>query len=103
MIFDVDVLVVSSYSSMSRTRRSDLIAGSFEAAKDEEVLEALRFVYNDIAPFRPSSARAEVVETALASGTSDVRNDEFGRGQYKSPTTCPPLKGRQTGGPARGT
>ncbi|CAJ1403110.1 unnamed protein product [Effrenium voratum] len=33
-------------------RLGKVLLGSFEAAKDEEVLEALRFVYNDIAPFR---------------------------------------------------
>ncbi|CAJ1435750.1 unnamed protein product, partial [Effrenium voratum] len=32
-------------------RLGKVLLGSFEAAKDEEVLEALRFVYNDIAPF----------------------------------------------------
>ena len=35
-------------------RLGAVLEGSFSAAQDEEVVAALRFVYNDIAPFSAS-------------------------------------------------
>eukprot|EP00439_Symbiodinium_sp_Y106_P052418 s1223_g7.t1 len=47
-------------------RLGKVLEGSFAAAKNQEVLDALRFVYNDIAPFRIAGDPDNSIASALS-------------------------------------